>query len=149
MWETRKQSCFHISKRAEKPERPKRFHNLRKQPCFNRHFNRHIVEGFRRILPAPFLSLELIVVERYDVLNSRCLSTYQQESGRLRDTTYDQLRGNLMAYESTILKDDQQELRKEESVALKMGTINEEDKSSIDPDEDKEMAILTRKLYNF
>ncbi|KAF7841768.1 zf-CCHC domain-containing protein/UBN2 domain-containing protein [Senna tora] len=54
-----------------------------------------------------------------------------------------------MAYESTFLKDDQQELKKEDSVALKTGTTHEEDKSSTDPDEDKDMALITRKLYNF
>ncbi|KAF7839014.1 zf-CCHC domain-containing protein/UBN2 domain-containing protein [Senna tora] len=54
-----------------------------------------------------------------------------------------------MAYESTFLKDDQQELKKEDPVALKTGTTHEEDRSSTDPDEDKDMALLTRKLYNF
>ncbi|KAF7827017.1 zf-CCHC domain-containing protein/UBN2 domain-containing protein [Senna tora] len=38
---------------------------------------------------------------------------------------------------------------KEDSVTLKTGTTHEEDKFSTDPDEDKDIALITRKLYNF
>ncbi|KAF7842274.1 zf-CCHC domain-containing protein [Senna tora] len=40
-------------------------------------------------------------------------------------------------------------MKKEDSVPLKTGTTHEEDKSSTDLDEDKDMALITRKLYNF
>ncbi|KAF7811885.1 Retrovirus-related Pol polyprotein from transposon TNT 1-94 [Senna tora] len=43
----------------------------------------------------------------------------------------------------------QQELKKEDYVALKTGTTNEEEKSSTDLDEDKDMALIKRKLYSF
>lgn len=79
------------------------------------------------------------------------------EEGRNYEVlTYDQLRGNLITYESVILN-SQGEENKKKSLALKTSIPQEEEKDEDDEDEDQEFAFLLkrfnrlaqRKSFNF
>lgn len=65
--------------------------------------------------------------------------------------TLDQLRGNPMSYESTFLKEQMETKRKQSEVALKVDENNPltEDKRQEDHLDDKEMALLTRRMYTY